>query len=176
MRRGLLGLALEHLPQLVDVRGDIDAGARAIPRRALAGGVEARHHERAQVESWVVVRAHVFLEDCLGGRAWQGIDEGLAVLVHALELHPLEETGIQLRRGSRRSVVTAGRRCRMQQEKQGGGDDCSARPPPGDEWHRHAFPPFGSHAPVGRPTSAGARRGVVGARRRGSMPRSHSPR
>ena len=102
--------------------------------RTLSRGVEARRHERAQVEAGVLVCAQVFLEDGFGARAWNGIDEGLAVLVHAVELHALEETGIELGRSPRcRVVVTGGRRRSRQNEKQSGDDGRGARSPADDE-------------------------------------------
>ena len=94
----ILGLALQHFPQRIDVlahvltRHGVIFGAGRRRRR------EMRRDELAQIEVRPAARLAIFGEHLLRRADGQCVDEALAVRVDVLELHVLEQLAVDLRR------------------------------------------------------------------------------
>ena len=97
---------------------DFRAGLRAEVGARGSGRIEVPRDERFEVEALVGARLLVFRQDVRRRMTRQRVDEGLAVLVDALELHPLEKAGIQLDGRRRRSGAGCARRAGDQPEQQ----------------------------------------------------------
>jgi hypothetical protein len=88
---------------------DVRAGLRAEVGARGSGRIEVPRDERLEVEARVGAGLLVFFQDVRRRMTRQRVDKGLAVLVDALELDPLEEAGIQLDGRRRRGGAGCGR-------------------------------------------------------------------
>jgi hypothetical protein len=91
----------EHVPQAVDVRAQGLPGWRDVVAGVHAWHVEVPLDERAKVELRLLALAAVSGQDRFRIAARHAVDEGLAVVEHALHLHRAKQFLVAIGRGER---------------------------------------------------------------------------